>query len=216
MTARAIRPQSLDAILVSHEHSDHIQGVGVLARRYRLPVYTTPGTLEAAGQIGRLPAAHHFACGRTFDIGGLHVHPFSIPHDAADPAAFTISCNGAKIGIATDLGTATGLVREHLQGCRLLVIESNHDPQMLLDGPYPWPLKQRIRGRTGHLSNPDSNRLLRTLRNESLRHVVLAHLSETNNTPEMALDSALHALAGGTEIGISVALQNRPTPVIRT
>ena len=208
MRERGLAPDALSAIVVSHEHSDHIQGVGVLSRRYQLPVYIAPGTLEAAPQVGRLHKTHHFECGRDFSIGDIRIHPFSISHDAADPAGFTFQLNGARIGIATDLGIATAMVREHLKECSLLVLEANHDRDMLIDGPYPWPLKQRIKGRTGHLSNQASRVLLEEIQHEKLAHVVLAHLSETNNTPDAAYKTVAPALTKCTP-RLSVARQDR-------
>ena len=137
-----------------------------------------------------------FNCGESFNVNTLNIHPFSTAHDAEDPAGFTISCNGRKIGIATDLGIATALVKQNLKGCDLLILEANHDPDMLMNGPYPWPLKQRIKGRTGHLSNQDSGMLLSELKHNKLQHVILAHLSETNNTPGKALQEVGPALEG--------------------
>jgi phosphoribosyl 1,2-cyclic phosphodiesterase len=208
MRERGLDPAALTAIVVSHEHADHIQGVGVLSRRYRLPVHISPDTLAAAPQVGRLHETHHFECGSDFSIGGLRIHPFSISHDAVDPAGFTFQSNGAKIGIATDLGIATAMVRERLKACSLLVLEANHDPDMLMDGPYPWPLKQRIKGRSGHLSNQDSRTLLAEIQHERLAHVVLAHLSETNNTPDAAHRTVAPALTRCTPT-LSVARQDR-------
>ncbi|MBW2367334.1 MAG: MBL fold metallo-hydrolase [Deltaproteobacteria bacterium] len=208
-----IDPESISAIVVSHEHSDHIQGVGVLSRRYQLPVYINPDTLAAAPKLGKLFEVRPFECGRSFHLDGLLIHPFSISHDAADPAGFTISQNGAKIGIATDLGIATGMVKEHLRDCSALVLEANHDPDMLINGPYPWYLKQRIRGRTGHLSNQASGDLLQEIQHGQLSHVVLAHLSETNNTHQIAYDSVFPALTR-CRPQISVASQDRSGALI--
>ncbi len=180
--------EKIDAILVSHEHSDHIKGVGILARRYKIPVYISAETLKASEHImGNIPETIHFRCGNAFNINTLTVRPFSLSHDAADPTGFTFSNGHVKIGIATDLGIATSMVKSHLKGCNALIIEANHDPSMLIKGPYPWPLKQRVKGRTGHLSNNESGMLLKELLHENLTHVILAHLSETNNTPEKAL-----------------------------
>ncbi len=194
MAERGLCPDQLTAIIVSHEHTDHIQGVGVLSRRHRVPVYIAPETLKAAPQIGKLHEVRPFACGRTFQLGGFQVHPFSVSHDATDPAGFTFQQNGTKIGIATDLGIATGMIRTQLKDCALLVLEANHDPDMLISGPYPWPLKQRIKSRCGHLSNQETTTLLREIAHDRLRHVVLAHLSETNNTPEAAFHTVGPAL----------------------
>ncbi len=195
MKSRDLNPESLDAILVSHEHDDHIRGVGVLSRRYGLPVYISAKTCEAASpQLKNLKKTVAFNCGASFKINTLNIHPFSISHDAADPAGFTISLNQKKIGIATDLGIATAMVRHHLQACDLLILEANHDPEMLISGPYPWHLKQRVNGRTGHLSNRDSRILLEEIQHQQLQHVILAHLSETNNTPEKALAEICRAI----------------------
>ncbi|MBT8340037.1 MAG: MBL fold metallo-hydrolase [Desulfatitalea sp.] len=196
MAAVGLQPSALTAIVVSHEHSDHVRGVGVLSRRYQLPVYMSAATAQACGsKLGRLHAMHPFVIGKRFTIDDLVLHPFATSHDAEDPAGFTIAQNGRKIGIATDLGIATGMIKEHLKSCELLVLEANHDPVMLIDGPYPWPLKQRIQSRSGHLSNQDSGDLLADIHHDGLRHVVLAHLSETNNTPQIALQTVKKALA---------------------
>jgi len=190
LKSRGLSPEKLDAVIVSHEHSDHIQGVGVLSRRYRLPVYMNPKTRQAAlPQIGKISELKEFECGRPFQIKSLTIHPFSISHDACDPAGFTIHHNGSKIGIATDLGIATSMVKEHLKDCQLMILEANHDPAMLIDGPYPWPLKQRIKSRSGHLSNEESRALLNEIKHAQLECVILAHLSQTNNTLQKALST---------------------------
>ena len=207
MAARGLDPNKLDAIVVSHEHADHIHGVGVLSRRFDLTVHISDRTLEAGdATLGNLAAIAPFACGRTFAIGDLTIHPFSISHDAQDPAGFTISTGGVKIGLATDLGIVTQMVRTHLQCCDILIVEANHDARMLVDGPYPWHLKQRIRGRSGHLSNDDAASLVETCRHERLMHVVLAHLSAENNTPDKAMETIMMAL-NGTRIELQVASQ---------
>jgi phosphoribosyl 1,2-cyclic phosphodiesterase len=210
MGAAGLSIEQLGAILVSHEHDDHVRGVGVLSRRYHLPVYISPRTLKAAdARLGRLHAVCSFEIGRTFAINELAIHPFATAHDAEDPAGFTISQKGRKIGIATDLGTATGMVKEHLKSCALLILEANHDLGMLIEGPYPWPLKQRIKSRNGHLSNEDSGSLLAEICHEGLCHVVLAHLSETNNTPQKALGAIEKALGSADRrFQIHVAGQN--------
>ena len=214
MRACGLQAADLSAIVVSHEHIDHIRGVGVLARRYRLPVYLTSRTSDAAArQLGRIDQAVHFNAGQPFAIDRFCLHPFSTPHDAADPTGFTIQVNGAKLGIATDLGVAPAMVKDHLSGCQALILEANHDLRMLLDGPYPWPLKQRIQGRTGHLSNEASRDLLGHLRHAGLHHVVLAHLSEINNTAERALAVVAEGL-GSCHARVSVARQDVPCELI--
>lgn len=209
LAARGLAERPINAIIVTHEHNDHIHGVGVLSRRHKIPVWASSPTFAAASQMGKLFEQCAFQCGRGFDLGRLRVHPFATSHDAADPVGLVITCNGVKIGIATDLGIATGLVRTHLKACDLLVLEANHDPLMLENGPYPWPLKQRISGRSGHLSNRDARCLLAELQHEGLRHVILAHLSEINNTPETALAEVGPALTCRADL--HVALQDRPT-----
>jgi phosphoribosyl 1,2-cyclic phosphodiesterase len=205
MDAKGLAPGDLDAILVSHEHTDHIQGVGVLSRRFGLPVHISDATREASKKaLGKLAAVRPFRCGEAFTIGDLRVHPFSISHDAADPAGFAIRCNGSKVGVATDLGIATSVVKSHLQACDILILEANHDDRMLIDGPYPWPLKQRIRGRSGHLSNEDAALLLDGLLHDRLAHVILAHLSEENNTPDIARKTIETVLQGApTELHVA-------------
>jgi phosphoribosyl 1,2-cyclic phosphodiesterase len=195
MFVRQLDPKSLTGIVVSHEHSDHIRGVGILSRRFNLPVYISPKTAKAASrQIGKLHQTSYFYCGKTFNIQGLKIRPFTTCHDAEDPAGFTISYKGQKVGLATDLGVATGMVKEHLKRCNLLILEANHDMEMLINGPYPWYLKQRIKSRNGHLSNEDSGNLLGNLLHNNLTCVILAHLSEQNNHPEKALKSVKQAV----------------------
>jgi len=212
MALAGLQPGRLTAVLVSHEHRDHVAGVGPLARRYRLPVYLNKATLSATqGQLGRIET-RHFKTGEGFELDGLAVHPFSISHDAADPVGFTFIFKGIKLGLATDLGVATNLVKTHLTSCRALILESNHDPRMLLDGPYPWNLKQRVQGRRGHLSNEDAAKVLDEVRHAALARVVLAHLSETNNLPDKALAESAPILsdpAGRTHL--SAACQDKPT-----
>ncbi len=208
MKSKGLCPEDLDAILVSHEHSDHIQGVGVLARRFRLPVYCNSKTIKASPQIGNIEDVQSFECGSTFTINNLSIHPFSVSHDAEDPSGFTISQKETKIGIATDLGIGTSMVKEHLKGCSLLIIEANHDQTMLENGPYPWPVKQRIKSRIGHLSNEDSKRLLNEVKHDRLLHVILAHLSEINNTPQEAIRVVGQAI-NNFNIRLAVATQDR-------
>ena len=215
MEMREIVPSSIDAIVVSHEHADHIQGVGVLSRRFQLPVYISQTThAEAATKLGRLHETVMFTCGESFQVNGLKLYPFPISHDAVDPAGFTIEANGYKVGIATDLGVVTHMVRNHLKECAVLVLEANHDSAMLMDGPYPWPLKQRIKGRTGHLSNEDTCSLIEELAHDKLQHIVLAHLSETNNSHEKAIEQIQKA-TDRLGIQLTVATQDRCSPLIK-
>ena len=213
LASRDLPPEDLDAIIVTHEHSDHIRGVGILSRRYNLPVYINPKTHKACPRLGKLHETKAFECGTTFHINKMAVHPFAISHDAKDPAGFTIGQNGTTIGIATDLGIATSMVKQHLKRCALLIIEANHDPTMLENGPYPWPLKQRISSRTGHLSNPDSKKLLNELQHDDLQHIILGHLSETNNTPQKAFDEVSGAITR-CNADLTVADQYSSGPLI--
>jgi phosphoribosyl 1,2-cyclic phosphodiesterase len=213
LASRGLIPERLNAIIVTHEHSDHIKGVGILSRRYKLPVYISQKTKSACPGLGKLHSIRPFESGAPFRIDNLIVHPFSISHDAEDPSGFTISQNGITIAIATDLGIATAMVKEHLKRCTLLILEANHDPKMLETGPYPWPLKQRIQSRTGHLSNSDSKKLLAELQHEKLQHVILAHLSEINNTPQKAYDEVVRALTR-CEAQLTVAQQDVSGPIL--
>ncbi len=195
MEAAGIDPGILQAIVLSHAHSDHVKGAGVLSRKFKIPVWTNEGTWAACPtMLGAPHEVRFFRTGRIFECAGLKIHPFSVPHDCADPVGFRISYGARRLGIATDLGIATGLVVNSLRGLEVVVLESNHDPKMLMDGPYPWELKHRVKGRSGHLSNEDSAKLLSELVNDQMLAVVLAHLSETNNLPELAHAGAEQAL----------------------
>lgn len=178
--------ESLHAILVTHEHVDHCRGVGPLARRLGVPVFMTPLTRQALPGLGRIEQLHEFHAGESFRFRDLRIHPFPVTHDASETVGFIIESREGKIGVATDLGLATRLVTEQLKGCRVLVVESNHDEIMLRDGPYPWHLKQRIRSHHGHLSNAAAADLLQQLLWDGLEAVFLAHLSECNNDPALA------------------------------
>lgn len=190
-----VKPEELDCVLVTHEHTDHVKGIGAFCRAVGLPVYLTPKTRAAAESwLGGKLRIMEFEPGAPFMVRDMQVEPFSIPHDAADPVGFAFHCGGLKVGFATDVGYPNKLLAERLKGADILVIESNHDPSMLQDGPYPWYLKQRVAGRQGHLSNEESSRLLAHLAGPKLRHVILAHISQVNNLPELALECALRAI----------------------
>lgn len=178
-------PKDLTAVLVTHEHSDHIKSVHTLSNRFEIPILCTEGTFQAAIQGKRFYDWIEIVAGRGFDIGGMAIHPISLPHDAEDPVGFRIECNDRKLGHLTDFGYASGLVRESLKGCDLLLVEANHDLEMLKDGPYPWMLKQRIASRTGHLSNEALFEMMGDILHDQVRHIVLAHMSETNNDPRL-------------------------------
>ncbi|EFK06644.1 metallo-beta-lactamase domain protein [delta proteobacterium NaphS2] len=217
MAAVGVSPQSLDAIFVTHEHTDHVKGVGVLARRYNLPVYANRETLDCAQKaLGKLPSVISFQTGETLTINNLSIETFTKCHDAADPTALVFRNNGIKIGLVTDMGRSTRLAEDRLRACNVLILEFNYDPTMLSEGPYPLDLKRRIHGSEGHLSNQQAGELLETLSHDDLEYLVLAHLSETNNTPDKALSAAKAVLENrglkGTRI--VVGKQAEPSPVI--
>jgi phosphoribosyl 1,2-cyclic phosphodiesterase len=196
-------PQSLSAILITHEHSDHIYGLATLAKKLRIPIFMTGATHQAwaravrdeKGERPQVDKLERFESGHKFQVGDIEVRPFTIPHDAADPVGFTFRADGIKIGIATDLGYVPVSVRDHLRGCDILVMESNHDVEMLRGGPYPWSVKQRVMSRVGHLSNQALADFFSNDYDNGAAFVVLAHLSEQNNHPEIARREAEKALA---------------------
>ncbi len=212
-----VEPRSLCGILLSHEHHDHAKGVEVFSRTHGVLVVSTMETLEALNLSPKhLGAFQPMAPGRRLDLGEVEVDPFPVPHDAACPVGFVVSWRGVRVGVATDLGQATSLVVERLRGCHLLMVEANHDDRMLFEGPYPWHLKQRVGGRLGHLSNEEAAALLSRTAGPDCRAVVLAHLSEQNNTPALARRAASTALArvGLRRFDMRVAERRGPTPAV--
>jgi phosphoribosyl 1,2-cyclic phosphodiesterase len=186
--------ENIDALLITHEHTDHVRGLGPLVRQFDLPVYLQTDLARQLADVGKPQCVQEFVAGEDFTVNDLTVRPFAVTHDSLAPVGFTFSGEQGKIGLATDLGVATRLVTESLRGCRALVLETNHDEEMLRDGPYPWPLKQRVRSAHGHLSNRAGSFLLQSLLWEGLETVFLGHLSETNNRPELALKSVNQVL----------------------
>jgi phosphoribosyl 1,2-cyclic phosphodiesterase len=222
-------PATIDALLITHEHQDHVQGVAVLARKLGVPVYFTQAThrawmrwmmpqkrltyaawlalrqqppgveeppvaVEKAEDPCSLPGVEYFAAGSGFSIGDIVVTPFTIPHDAADPVGFVFESDGVRMAIATDLGYMPPNVKMAIRNCDVLMLESNHDLEMLRDGPYPWSVKQRVMSRVGHLSNEAASDFLEKNYDGNASYVVLAHLSESNNLPELARVTAERAL----------------------
>lgn len=180
--------ESLAAILVSHEHGDHIRGVQALARRYRLPVLVSRATRAAAGSIlAKIDDWQEISAGQDYEFRGVLIHPFSVSHDAADPLGFVVGHADRRLGYCTDTGITSRLMHHRLSGCHGLILECNHDLEMLKNGGYPPALQQRIRSKEGHLTNSDAARFLIELIHDGLEHVVLAHISETNNTHELAM-----------------------------
>jgi len=193
-----VSASEIDGIIISHEHNDHIRGVGALARKFDLPVLISyPASREAAGHLHSVRLVE-FESGCSFQFRELLIDPFPITHDTADPVGLVFESREGKVGVATDLGLVTRLVKEKLKGCRALVLESNHDEEMLVNGPYPWHLKQRIKSRHGHLSNAEAAELFAEVMGPDLEMLFLAHLSEVNNHPEVALEAFRKPLTGCT------------------
>lgn len=221
MNEAGIDPARLTAIVVTHEHADHVKGVGVMSKTVAAPVFISRET-KAECKWPRDGAGVRWgeviSSSAPFQIGSLDFHPFHIPHDGVDTFAFTVESERVKVGIVTDLGYITQLVAERLRGCNLVVIESNHDRDMLKVGPYPWSLKQRIASNTGHLSNDETARWMREDFDGRAEYLVLAHLSRQCNHPELARLNAIQALeAHGSlfypdaERRVKVAHPDRPT-----
>ncbi len=200
----------LSAIVVTHEHGDHLRGVAACARRFGLPVWMTPGTLHAAEAqgVGELPQLNLFSCHVPFAIGDIEVQPFPVPHDAREPSQFVFSDGRHRLGVLTDTGSATRHIEASLSGCDALVIECNHDRDMLLNGNYPAVLKERVGGPLGHMDNDSAAALLGRLDTSRLQHLVAAHLSEKNNTPYLARAS-LSAAIGCEDSWVQIADQEQ-------
>jgi len=182
-----IAPEDLTGILVTHEHSDHVGGVVSFACKYKLPVWLTHGTLNAIkSQSARLPVIHLVDSHTRFAVGDIEIEPFPVPHDAREPVQYVFGDGARRLGVLTDTGHITSHIENSLSGCDALVLECNHDRAMLLKGPYPPGLKQRVAGRFGHLDNDAAAALLSVVDQSRLQHVIAAHLSEQNNTPLLA------------------------------
>ena len=216
----------MDGVLITHEHSDHIQGLGVVARKYGLPIYATKGTADAilqSSSVGKIDPSlfHVIEAGKTFFIGNLEIYPMSISHDAADPVAYLVSDGRHRVGVVTDLGYYDADIVSHMEGLDALLLEANHDIHMLQVGAYPYPLKQRILGERGHLSNETSGQLLGQILHDGMQHILLGHLSKENNYDELAYETVrLDISLGdnpyrGNDFPIEVAKRDRPSSLIR-
>ena len=216
----------MDGVLITHEHSDHIQGLGVVARKYGLPIYATQGTADAilqSSSVGKIDPSlfHVIEAGKTFFIGNLEIYPMSISHDAADPVAYLVSDGRHRVGVVTDLGYYDADIVSHMEGLDALLLEANHDIHMLQVGAYPYPLKQRILGERGHLSNETSGQLLGQILHDGMQHILLGHLSKENNYDELAYETVrLEISLGdnpyrGNDFPIEVAKRDRPSSLIR-
>ena len=206
----------MDGVLITHEHSDHIQGLGVFSRKYEIPIYATKGTLQGITEcksLGKIPEGlfHEISADEEFALGDIRVHPFTISHDAKEPTGYALQNADKRVAVATDLGKYDDYTVNHLQNVNAMVLESNHDVHMLEVGPYPYPLKQRVLGDKGHLSNELSGRLLCDILHENIKKVLLGHLSKENNYEQLAYETVkLEVTLGnnpykGDDIPIAVA-----------
>lgn len=221
MNSLDLEPEKLNALLITHEHQDHIKGVGILSRRYDLPIYANDGTwAEAEPELGKIKAKNIRIFSEDFMVGSLKFSPYSISHDAAEPVGYVCRAGDKKIVLATDIGIIDKKMIKQIKGADFFVLEANHDLEMLMSGKYPYFLKNRIKGKQGHLSNDDTAALLPDLINNNFPIVVLAHLSEKNNNPKVAYITVHNALreAGfkvGEDLRMGCAGQNKTTPLFQ-
>jgi phosphoribosyl 1,2-cyclic phosphodiesterase len=217
-----VSPESIQYIILTHEHIDHFSGAGPFSRYYDIPIIVHSETYSRLeNKIGKIRERLFFDSDKTIKVGDLLLEPFSVSHDAIAPVGFCVHSNTSKIGIATDLGKTSKLVIEKLKNSDILILESNHDEDLLWEGPYPWYLKQRIRGNRGHLSNNQCNELIEEVWHDGIKHLFLAHLSEVNNLPELAKNSAVNKILEITNSEnfcntIKLTSQNSPTPLLET
>ena len=216
-----ISPGGVKALLVTHEHADHVSGAGIFSRRFDVPVYATEGTWRAMeGKIGEISPknARLVDVTQDFFIGGMNVAPFPLPHDAAEPCGYSFYLGGVKASVATDIGCVRDSWMKAVLGSDLVLLEANYDPDMLLNGSYPYELKRRILSNRGHLCNEDSSKLAVELVNAGAKHLMLGHLSKENNFPELAMrccEDALftHGIAPGADVRVDVASRDGLTGI---
>ena len=219
-------PREISAILITHEHSDHVYGLATLSKKLNVPVFMTGATHQAwaralrddSGELPQIGKLETFSSGRPFQVADITVTPFTIPHDAADPVGFTFRAEATKVAIVTDLGYMPPSVRDQLRGCDVLMVESNHDLEMLRIGPYPWSVKQRVMSRVGHLSNESLAEFFAEHYDGGASYIVLAHISQENNHPEIALRAAENALGPQMTLirnRVMLAAQDAPMEAIR-
>lgn len=191
LASLSVSPADIDGVIVTHEHSDHIHGVGPFARRYQSPVYMTQGTYRGfdVGNIPNLQLIKHYA---SFTVKDIAIHPVAVPHDAQEPAQYVFEAGDKRLGLLTDLGSITPHIESRYSACDALILEANHDPLMLASGPYPPSLKNRVGGAWGHLSNQQAAALLERVICSRLQHLIVAHISEKNNSIELARQSLGH------------------------
>lgn len=213
--------EDIDAIIVTHEHSDHVQSLGLISKKYNIPVYANTETWQAMPTQSQKILENNkktFNNDNDFEIGNLLIHPFSTPHDAANPCGFNIYSGKRKISIATDLGHMDNVILENLKESSFILLESNYDPEILKVSKYPYILKQRIAGPNGHLSNSTAGKTIGCLIQNDLKTVMLGHLSKENNFPELAYQTVVEELIDQNidtnEISLSVANRNNPTKII--
>ena len=217
--------KDINGILITHEHSDHIQGLGVFSRKYGIPMYATWATIEAISSIkslGKIDSSLFkiVRADEIFQVGDITVNPMHISHDAADPVAYRFSNDGKNMAVCTDLGCYTDYTVDCLMGMDAMLLEANHDIRMLEQGPYPYPLKRRILGELGHLSNEASGKLLASVLNDTIRKIYLGHLSLENNYPDLAFESVRMEITMGdnpyraSDFDISVAKRDVPSECI--
>lgn len=185
--------EDIDGVLVTHEHGDHIGGVGKIARANGMPVYCSHGTY-LTGRLGNVPDLRLISSHKRFAVGDLEIEPVPVPHDAKEPIQYIVGDGDTRVGVLTDLGSITPHIRHCYARCEALILETNHDPQMLQQGPYPPKLKRRVGGAYGHLSNGQAQALLEGLQHDKLQHVVAAHISDKNNTEQLAKESLAYIL----------------------